>query len=332
MECIYYVYVYLDPRKSGKYVYEDVEFDYEPFYVGKGHGDRINEHLHTIGKTNPTNSFMVSKVNRIFEGTGQYPIRRKLEDGLTDADALALEQEWIGRIGRADLEEGPLTNHTNGGDGCRGLVAERNGMYGSGYKISGSLNGMYGVRGKDHHCYGKPGYWLGKKKPRELVEQLKAKGKFFPKGEKNPRVIMKRLGMDLTPPMAGMTYKEYFGEERAKEISEKMSRNHADFSGENNPAYGKPRPTSAVEKQKVSLAKYFETHDAAFKDRKHTKESKDKIRKARAKQVFSVETRKKMSEAKKGARNPFYSKKKHTEESKGRISSTKKKRLQTVTV
>ena len=32
----FYVYAYLDPTKPGKYVYDNIEFEFEPFYVGKG--------------------------------------------------------------------------------------------------------------------------------------------------------------------------------------------------------------------------------------------------------------------------------------------------------
>jgi hypothetical protein len=55
---IYYVYVYLDPRKFGVFEYGSLKFDYEPFYVGKGTNKRMYAHLKT-DKTNPhkTNKF-----------------------------------------------------------------------------------------------------------------------------------------------------------------------------------------------------------------------------------------------------------------------------------
>ena len=33
---MFYVYCYLDPRFPGKFKYGEIEFDYKPFYIGKG--------------------------------------------------------------------------------------------------------------------------------------------------------------------------------------------------------------------------------------------------------------------------------------------------------
>ena len=41
----YYIYIYLDSRKQGEYLYGNLTFDYEPFYVGKGRRRRLTDHL-----------------------------------------------------------------------------------------------------------------------------------------------------------------------------------------------------------------------------------------------------------------------------------------------
>jgi hypothetical protein len=49
----YYVYIYLDPRKKGFYKYGKLNFQFQPFYIGKGNGNRMYDHLKL--KKNDTN-------------------------------------------------------------------------------------------------------------------------------------------------------------------------------------------------------------------------------------------------------------------------------------
>lgn len=113
----YYVYVYLDPRKKGSFIYEDILFENEPFYVGKGYGLRINEHLYksSLKRKNHKNS----KIKKILEG-GSNPIKIKIFEGLTEEQALKKEIEIIQKIGLKNL-----TNNTLGGEGTSGFIHKK---------------------------------------------------------------------------------------------------------------------------------------------------------------------------------------------------------------
>lgn len=107
----YYVYLFLDKSKSGKFIYDDLEFEYEPFYVGKGTGDRIKSSL--LDRESP---FKVSKINKIKHLGGEI-ISIKLYENLENDESLKIEKMIISKIGRRDLGLGTLVNQTDGGDG-----------------------------------------------------------------------------------------------------------------------------------------------------------------------------------------------------------------------
>ena len=121
---IFYVYVYLDPRKPGYYVYGNYIFEYEPIYVGKGSNGRLHHHLQEYYQTKnkSSNKHLTSKINKIRKETGIDPFIIKVNEGLTEDISFELERELICVIGRHDEKLGPLCNHTDGGDGSSGHI------------------------------------------------------------------------------------------------------------------------------------------------------------------------------------------------------------------
>jgi hypothetical protein len=115
----YYVYAYLDPEKVGLFEYGGFSFGYEPFYVGKGKGKRYLSGLTEVG-----NKMKKDKIEKIYSG-GHEPLMIKIKSGLNENEAFDLEILLIKEIGRITLENGPLTNITDGGIGAKGRKLER---------------------------------------------------------------------------------------------------------------------------------------------------------------------------------------------------------------
>ena len=115
----YYTYIYLDPRKSGNFIYqrgidEVYCFNHEPFYVGKGCDERLFYHLKC--KKSDKNLHKKNTIKKIRK-VGLEPIIIKVLQNVTDEEAFAEEINLISLIGRADKGLGSLTNMTHGGDG-----------------------------------------------------------------------------------------------------------------------------------------------------------------------------------------------------------------------
>lgn len=119
---IFYVYALLDPRKKGSFQYGNYTFEYEPFYIGKGKGNRCKNHLGQIRGSDKEKTFKANKMRKIFEDVGLEPIIIKIFENLSEDLAFEKEKSLIALIGRCDRKKGPLTNLTDGGDGLSGLV------------------------------------------------------------------------------------------------------------------------------------------------------------------------------------------------------------------
>jgi hypothetical protein len=114
----YYVYMLLDTRKPGKWCYQNKNFDYEPFYIGKGKNKRFNEHFRPSALKQQTLKSRI--INRIIIDTNDKPIIVKVFENLTEEESFINEIELINFFGRIDKGTGVLANHTDGGEGHSG--------------------------------------------------------------------------------------------------------------------------------------------------------------------------------------------------------------------
>lgn len=119
----YYVYIYLDPRKTGEYTYtlpsgKVLTLGHEPFYVGKGTGDRKNHHKREAQKLDKKARRL--SIIRKLSKEGREPIIKQTSKA-TESMALAFEIDLIAGIGRLNTKEGPLCNVSGGGGGVSGM-------------------------------------------------------------------------------------------------------------------------------------------------------------------------------------------------------------------
>ena len=101
----HYVYVLRDTSRGG-----------EPFYVGKGSGERWKAHFTNHTGTNVHVKARVRKLTRAQVQVDIVPVPNATA-------GFALEEDFVLLLGRADLSLGPLLNLSSGGRSpCRGTI------------------------------------------------------------------------------------------------------------------------------------------------------------------------------------------------------------------
>lgn len=253
----YYTYVYLDPRKPGKYCYETVSFTLEPIYVGKGCGKRHVHHIKHSDKY-PHNPYLQNKLNKIYALNLQ-PIIIKLIDSISEREALNLEKQLIKEIGRRDLAKGFLTNFTDGGEGLRNPSQEtrqkiRNANLGKklsmearrkiSERVSGERNSMFGRTHSENTRRRLSEANRGKKLSEETKEKIRKaevgrqspfKGKHHSK-EARMKVSEANRGKRLSEETRNKMARAHLGRKCSEQVKLRISEK---LSGRKSPLLGK---------------------------------------------------------------------------------------------
>jgi hypothetical protein len=124
MDSLHYVYIYFDKTKKDKYTYGSYCFEYEPMYVGRGKGSRID--AHTRPSIIKNDIYFHRHLKKLIENKIEF-CYEKYRDSLTQQEAIILEKELIKGIGKKIDKQGPLYNITDGGEGITGMIGPMKG-------------------------------------------------------------------------------------------------------------------------------------------------------------------------------------------------------------
>ena len=281
--CVFYTYIYLDPRKSGNYQFGNYTFEYEPFYVGKGKGRQFILHLvQAKNKNNDAwdvdNPYKFRKIRKILkEGFEIIKDKHilKVEINLQEQDAYDLEIWFVWAIGRSDLKLGPLTNLNDGGIGSFNPAKI--------VRIKKSLS----MKGESHWAYGTHPSDETRKK---LSDALK--------GKNNP--MYGRRWIDIELEKLSLCKRgdknSFYGKVHTKESIDKISK-----SAKGRTPWNKGIPRTEEEKKKMS-----ESHKGKTNSPETRKKLSDAL-KGRFGTMYgkhhSSEAREKMSRSQKGRKH-----------------------------
>lgn len=310
----YYVYIYLNPLKPGNFNYENYHFDFEPFYVGKGCGNRIISHLKEAQKYNQIeeesidldtekycNKHKINTIKKILRNNLE-PIIFKIKENEIEQNSCELEKYLIKIIGRSDKKLGPLTNLTDGGEGSLNLSEEIKKKGIKKMKETTGSDEWKNTKGKEgarkRSIILKEGYKTGRIKPPSVKGQTKETHEGIKKGSEKMKETIN-----------SEQWKNTKGKEKNKKHSESLIKNGS-CKGEKNGTFGthfewytngKENRRGVPENLEELLQKGFwkgltsEKNEITFKHRsealRNTKLNKGKYH-ARSKKVINLNTRK----------------------------------------
>lgn len=104
----HYVYFLLDPRMPGNWKFMGHEFEFKPFYVGKGNAYRDRNHFYENSLNRDPNIIKVATIRKI-QRLKLSPIIKRVVENISNSIAITIEKEAISHFGRL-LDGGILTN------------------------------------------------------------------------------------------------------------------------------------------------------------------------------------------------------------------------------